>query len=216
MMISIPYGEGKILLHNLPIAFTNFHLLKEDGKKHAEFILSQLNPGIVIWDNFSRIFNFSPDDPGIKYSGETPLAYILSIPALAWAFYILLGSCVIYVVFNAKRKQAPVQVVAPKTNTSLEFVRMVGQLYYKDKDHRALTERMMQQFYTDAYARYHIQDRNPDSFAKKLSVRSGVDIRLITDIIKKYNKLHTQHYEPDDHHVGMFYEAIQEFHQKKQ
>jgi hypothetical protein len=213
VMMEKTINEGKIIFHTLPLAFTNYHLLRNDGRKHAEFVFSNLNIGPIIWDEFSQQFLFETSQS--KYSSETSLSYILSKRSLSWAFYILLGTCLIFVVLHSKRKQAPVPVLAPKTNTSLEFVKMVGQLYFNNRNNREIINRMLQQFHTDNYFRYRIQDHNPETLIPKLSGKSGVDAVSIKKILDLYQYVQQMDSDPDDHMLQAVFEAIHYFNQNR-
>jgi hypothetical protein len=212
-MIEVTSGKGKFLIHFNPIAFGNYHVLRKDGKTHLAKVLSHLNPGKVYWDNFSQNFRYDFSDMG--YSSDTPLSYILSKPSLAWAFYILLASALLFVIFNAKRIQQSIPLIAPKVNSSLEYIRSVGRLYYQHRKNQDLIERMMQQFYSDVYMRYKIQERNKDNFIKKLSIRSGVAPELIEGILNYYDSIEAAIMAPDEKILTQFYQKIQAFNEKR-
>ncbi|MBK6933310.1 MAG: hypothetical protein IPH12_21560 [Saprospirales bacterium] len=50
-----PYGKGRVLLHTTPIAFSNYHLLKQEGRAYTERVLSYLPEGNIYWDACSRV-----------------------------------------------------------------------------------------------------------------------------------------------------------------
>jgi hypothetical protein len=74
-------------------------------------------------------------------AAQTPLRYILSVPAYRWAYYVAIFSILIYVVVYARRQQRIIPIIEPFKNLSLEFARTVGTLYYQQKDHRDLAEK---------------------------------------------------------------------------
>src|SRR5690606_30346951 len=94
--IKIPYRTGYFYLHTQPAAFTNFHLLKKDHYQYAESVLSYVPKGDVFW--------YTKGQNSESISGS-PLRYILSQPALKWALYLSLIGILIFILFNAKRKQ---------------------------------------------------------------------------------------------------------------
>lgn len=211
--IEVNAGKGRFLIHYNPIAFSNLHLLRKDGKTHLAKVLSYLKPGKIYWDNYS--FNFRFDFSGMGYSTDTPLSYILSKPSLAWAFYILLACSLLFVIFNAKRIQQSIPLLPPKVNSSLEYIRSVGRLYFQHRKNQDLIERMMQQFYTDVYMRYKIKERNRENFIKKLSSRSGVEPELIAGILNYYDSIEEAIMAPDEKILTHFYQKIQEFNAKR-
>jgi hypothetical protein len=74
---------------------------------------------------------------------------------------------------------------------------------------------MMQQFYSDVYMRYKIQERNKDNFIKKLSIRSGVAPELIEGILNYYDSIEAAIMAPDEKILTQFYQKIQEFNEKR-
>jgi len=57
---------------------------------------------------------------------RTPLKYILSQESLKWAYYILIVSIIVYIIFQGKRKQRVIPLIPPLKNTTLEFVRIIA------------------------------------------------------------------------------------------
>jgi hypothetical protein len=51
----------------------------------------------------------------------SPMRFILNNPPLRYAWYLLLLGLLIFVLFNAKRKQRIVPVIEPLKNTSLDL-----------------------------------------------------------------------------------------------
>ena len=63
------------------------------------------------------------------------MRYILSQPALKWAWYIFLIGMLDFYIFNAKRKQRIVPIIKPLANTTVDFTKTIGNLYYQEGDH---------------------------------------------------------------------------------
>lgn len=183
--MSVAFGKGQFLLHTTPIAFTNLHLLKKKGLDYASKSFSHLKKGKIYWDE-------RPYNPFANYAGgggdsgpkESPLKYILSQPALAWAWYILLGMAVTYLIFRAKRRQRVIPVLEKNTNTSLEFIGTIGRLFFLQNNHRQLAAQKMRLFliFVREHYRMPTKDLN-EQFAKSLAIRSNVSEDLITKII---------------------------------
>lgn len=180
--IRIPYGKGAVLLHTTPLAFTNFFLKKEDGLDYADKAFAYLNEGPVLWDRYSdydsaslRNWGRRPPRTTRTLNSESPLQYILSQPPLAWAWYIGLGMALLYLLFRAKRRQRIIPILEPNTNTSMEFVATIGQLYFQQNNHRKLAIQKWRLFLAYIRDRYHLPTKDLDEhFIKKLSVRSGI------------------------------------------
>lgn len=183
------YGRGEFLLHTTPLAFTNLFVVEKKGLDYASKSFSHLKTGPIYWDE--RPLDPFGDQAGGGGMGEkqSPLRYILSQPALAWAWYILLGMAVLYLIFRAKRRQRVIPVLEKNTNTSLEFIGTIGRLFFIQNNHRQLAAQKMRLFLIFVRERYHLPTKElNEQFAKGLAIRSDVPEEHITKIVKlNYN-----------------------------
>ncbi|MEO1259188.1 MAG: DUF4350 domain-containing protein [Bacteroidota bacterium] len=174
------YGDGHFYLHTTPLAFTNFHIIKKDGRQYAEKALSHLNKSPVLWDATTRSFEFSGRNRSFN---KSPLKYILSQPPLAWGWYILLGMAVLYLIFRAKRRQRIIPVLEKNENTSLEFINTIGRLYFIQNNHRQLALEKMNLFLGFIREHYKLPTREiNDAFKKQLSLKSEIPLNTIEKI----------------------------------
>lgn len=174
------YGKGKIYLHCQPLAFTNFHLLY-GNYQYASHALSYLPVTNTIWDQY-----YKPD----KILDLSPVRYILSQPALKSAYFMLLATLLIYMVFGSRRVQRIIPVVVPERNTSLDFVVTVGKLYYRSQNHSDLARKKIIYFHDYIRNRYFIQNIGPsDEQVRMLSLRSGVEEEKIRRLLKTVERL---------------------------
>ncbi len=181
--LSVAYGNGEFLLHTTPLAFTNLHLLEKRGLDYASKAFSHLKSGPIYWDE--RPYNPFSDYPNnADNSKESPLRYILSQPALAWAWYILLGMAVFYLIFRAKRRQRVIPVLEKNTNTSLEFIGTIGRLFFIQNNHRQLAAQKMRLFLIFVREHYHLPTKElNEQFVKGLATRSDVPEEHIQKIV---------------------------------
>lgn len=155
----IPFGEGTFLFHTTPMAFTNFALLEEPHFEYAHHVLSYLPEGAIYWDR--RREQRPPLPPRSQsYSARSPLQYVLSQPPLAWAWYLMLALGLLYVLFQAKRRQRIVPVLEKNTNTSLEFVSTIGRLYFMQQNHGQLCRQKTRLFQSFISRRYGLPARS--------------------------------------------------------
>ena len=177
--IRIPYGEGHFYIHNNPRVFTNFYLIDAHKLDYAEKALGHLREGTIYFDDFSTV-NYRNNNSGYGFS-DSPLQFILSQQSLRWAWYLLLILALLYLLFRAKRKQRVIPVLEPNTNTSLEFTKTIGNLYYQQKDHSKLAQQKMKLFL--AHVRMHY--RIPTHEINEQLIRQ---IRLKSELPEKSDK----------------------------
>ena len=181
-LIRVPFGYGCFVLHTQPAAFSNFHLLKGNHHKYAEKVLSTIPEGDIYW----LVSSYGNEN---KISGS-PLRYILSQPALKWALWIGLLTLIIFMIFNAKRKQRIVPEIPPLKNTTVDFAKTIGNLYYQEGNHHTIIEKQIIYFLEHIRNEYHIDTYSLDNvFIEKLHLKTGKpfeDIQKAVDLIKKH------------------------------
>ena len=151
--LRIKYGYGNFFLNTVPLAFTNFHLLNSNNNEYVYKALSHLPVQKTLWDDYYK--------DGNKYKAST-LQYILSQQALKWAYFIILVSAFLYIFFYGRRKQRIIPLIAPLTNTTVEFVETVGNLYYQQKDYKNIAEKKISYFLDYIRNKYFIKTSNFD------------------------------------------------------
>ena len=130
--IKVPYKKGNFYIHLQPNAFTNYQLLKDNHYQYTEKVLSYLPKGNIYW-----LVN---QQEGAVESGST-LRYITSQPALKSAWYLFLIGMVIFMIFNAKRRQRVIPIIKPLPNTTVDFTKTIGNLYYQEGNHQNLIDK---------------------------------------------------------------------------
>ncbi len=178
--IKIPYKGGFFFLHTHPVAFTNYNLLKKDRYQYTENLLSYIPKGDVFW------YTKSPNDENISGS---PLRYILSQPALKWAWYLFLIGMLIFMLFNAKRKQRIVPILQPLSNLTIDFTKTIGNLYYQEGEHKNIIDKKIIYFLERIRTEYLIDTAKlDDEFIKKLHHKTGKDEKDIQELVFLINE----------------------------
>lgn len=164
--VKIAHGKGHVFIHLQPVVFTNYHLLKNNHSKYAAGVLSYLQtPKTVFYD--------SPNKVGANLS-RSPMRFILSKPALRSAWYLALITLILFMIFNAKRRQRIVKVIKPLENSTVEFTKTIGNLYYETKDHNTIIEKKITYFFEHLRRKYFISTEVlDDKFVKNLSLKTN-------------------------------------------
>ncbi|MEM5564331.1 DUF4350 domain-containing protein [Psychroserpens sp. AS72] len=184
--IEVPWGSGYFYLHLQPVAFTNYHMLKKDNHKYASSVMSYLMDDTIFFDSRNK---------SVKELGSSPMRFVLSQPALRWAWYLALITIVLFMIFNAKRRQRIVEIKEPLKNTTVDFTKTIGNLYYETKDHNNLIEKKITYFLEYIRRVYYLDTQILDEkFVKNLSLKSGKDKddvkKLINQIVHLKAKTH--------------------------
>lgn len=219
-----PFGDGRFLLHTTPLVFTNYILLKPESRPYVGGILSHLpDNGTIYWDAASHV----PEQVGRLNNGnsdnnrlpdEHPLTYILQKPALAWAWYLLFGLAILWVIFRGKRRQQVIPILPPNENTSWQFISAIANLHFRERNYRGMARAQMRLFLGWLRERYNIaiplQDPNEaihvkDDFFQKIALLSEIPEEKIKDIFHQYTA--AVRYEPTEAMMINLHTAIESF-----
>jgi hypothetical protein len=185
--IRLGYGNGYIYLHLMPEIFTNYHLLKGKNHQLVASVLSFLqNSRPIYWDTKQ----YSRDE-----KADTPLRVILSYPSLRWAWYFLLIGFLIYLLFNAKRKQRIVPIIVPLQNTTVDFTKTIANLYFQENHFKTVLDKRIVYFLERVRSEFHLDTQLlDDKFIHKLQLKSGRPKNLIEKIVKKISSKRLNRY----------------------
>lgn len=184
-LLGMHIGEGKVILHSTPIAFTNFFTLYQHNYAYIQKILrlSQTPVRKVIWDEY---FLYETDERNTSGGGGA-LSVILKYVNFRWALFVTMALLLIYVLTAVKRKQRLIPVYAKPANDSLAFVKTVSELYYEKGDHKNLAEKLTLYFLDYVRNRYKMSTQTINQeFARSLAVKAAVpeeDTIAIVDFI---------------------------------
>ncbi len=195
VLIRLPHGKGAFIISCAPVAYTNFNILKKGDNYHfAAHSFSKLPIENTIWRSnyvsyeypeYERNANNNSDRPGI-------LSFIHSEPALTWAFYLALGTILLFMIVAIKRKQRIIPIQSPPSNSTLEFVNTIGQLYLQRGNHKNIAEKMITYFLEYIRSKYYINTNVVNhEFIERLSVKSGVSHKEINEIFNLCNYIQT-------------------------
>ncbi len=221
-----PFGNGQFLFHTNPIVFTNYSLLRPETQSYVEGVLSWLPEGDIYWDAVSRVSEAVArrrNSSGRPRSPEEehPLTYILQQPALAWAWYLLAGMAVIWLVFRARRRQRIIPVLAKNENSSYEFISTIANLHFREKNYQGLCIQGMKLFLAQVRERYGLivpvdtktnLPKVDDDYFRRLSTVSEVSESSIRDIFTQHSA--TVRYQPTQEMMVNLHVAMEAFWKK--
>jgi hypothetical protein len=190
--IQVNFGKGTFFLNTVPMAFTNFHMVKNDNSDYVFKALSYLPEQPIFWDEYVNVMSIgksarstskSREAKGEEDTEESPFKFIVSQPALKWAYFITLSALLIYLIFEGKRRQRIIPIMETPKNTSLQFVETIGSLYYHQKDHKAIAEKKITHLLAYIRTKFYLKTTEIDQeFRSDLSNKSGISPREINDL----------------------------------
>lgn len=178
--IKINHGKGSLYLSTIPMAFTNNYLLTSENHKTVAGLLSYLPERDLFWTEYYQL--------GRMESGS-PLRFIFKTPALRWAYYVALITTLVFLLFETKRRQRIIPIVKPYPNASLEFVVVIGNLYFQNNDHKKIGDKRITFFLEQIRQKYFIKKiEYADTFYEMLAAKSGNDLKKVADVFNTIEK----------------------------
>jgi hypothetical protein len=157
-------------------------MLRGERSEYAAEVFSYMEDADILWDNhrIGRRQNSTPKNGGFFDA----LSFILKHQSLRWAFYLLLVSGILFLIFNSKRKQKAVPVLLPYTNYTLDFAKTLSELYRYNSDHTAMVKYKINFFLEQIKTRYNITSKDTEKdFSELLSAKSGVNLNLCEKLV---------------------------------
>lgn len=201
------FGKGNLLVCANPELFTNYSLLTSAGADYSAKALSYL-PATknIYWDQYQN-HDIAGD--------ESPMRVFLNNTNLQWAYYLSLCALVIFVLFEIKRRQRIIPVIDPLKNTTLDFVNVVGQVYYEKRDNANIAHKKILYLLTYLREQYRLQTNTINNdFAATLAHKTGVDISIAQQLVEQINLMSRQSHVSDkqlidlNHLIEKFYKQI--------
>ncbi|AUC84267.1 hypothetical protein CW731_02660 [Polaribacter sp. ALD11] len=187
--IKIYHGKGAFYLHTNPVVFTNYYLLN-NKVEYVENLLSYLSKDAILWDVHLKTSRYSDADE----KKPSIFKFFLKHKTLTWFLVVSLAGLLLFMLFNARRKQRAIPVIAPLKNTTVAFTQTISNLYLSEGDHKNLVDKKIAFFLEKVRSKYLIETSNLSAgFIEKLAAKSGNEIQktkyLIHTIITLNKKL---------------------------
>ncbi|GAA0728990.1 DUF4350 domain-containing protein [Aquimarina litoralis] len=188
--IEISEGNGKLYLSTLPEAFSNYYMLT-DNAHYTAALISFLETKTFYWDDYIK--------SGRKVI-ESPMRFVLNQVPLRWAYYLLILGVLIFILFRGKREQRIIPVIKPLENTSVEFTKTIGDLYFQHKDYSNIIAQKITYFLEKIRSKFYIDTNKLDNdFIHRLAIKSNKSKDETKELIDYINSLRnrTLHNEGD-------------------
>ena len=164
ILIRRKVGQGYLLLCSTPLLFSNYGLLHDP--EFAELALSQLDDRSMYYTQYYHLG---------RQESTTPFRYILTQQALTWALYLTLATLAGFLIINSRRKQRPIPVIVPPENTTVNFVKTTGALFYREKHHVKAARKLASYFLLDLQKRYFVKPGFTEKYYQFIASKTGLE-----------------------------------------
>ncbi|MGY4383621.1 hypothetical protein ACVWYN_000640 [Pedobacter sp. UYP24] len=202
------FGKGNLYLLPNPQLLANYSLINLRGAEYAAKTLSYLNKSkLLIWDESNTRGNI--DDASI-------LRVLFNHPPLKWAYLIALISLLIFVGFEIKRRQRIIPVIEPLLNSSVDFVKVMGKVYYQQRDNNDLAKKKISYWLEFIRSNYRLKTNELNTeFLNNLIHKSGGDEETIAALIATINQINGG-VKVDDNQLISLNKLIEKFYKQVQ
>ncbi|MFW0714916.1 DUF4350 domain-containing protein [Pedobacter sp. N23S346] len=206
--IKYDFGQGSLYLIAEPGFYTNFVLLDKYGAEYAGKTLSYLqNSKTIILDEY-----FSAQ----KNETTDVLRVFFAHPELKWAYYLTIFSLIIFVLFEIKRKQRIIPIIDPMTNASVEFVNVVGSVYYHERNNQDIAMKKINYFLEHLRSRYYLKTNEIDpNFSQLLMEKTGINEPSAKTLTRYFMQIPTMA-SVSDHELIILNDSIEQFYKNTQ
>ncbi len=179
--IKVKEGNGTLYFNTLPQAFSNYYILN-GNQRYAATCISFINSSqTYYWDDYLK--------DGRKVI-DSPMRFVLNQTALRWAYYLAIIGIILFIIFTGKREQRIIPIIKPLENTSIEFTKTIGNLYFQHKDYSDIVCKKIIYFLEKIRSTHYIDTNILDTvFIEKLAVKTNHSIEETKDLINYINTL---------------------------
>jgi hypothetical protein len=158
-------GKGNLFLCSIPQIFTNYQLLW-GNQAMISGVLAYFPQEKTIWDEYYK---------SGRAEQNSPFRFILSRKSLRMALYLAIFTIILYVVFEGRRKQRIIPIITPLSNRTLEFVEVIGRLYFQHQDHKNLAQKKINHFWDYLRTHHYIRAGEiNEEILEKLAHKTGM------------------------------------------
>ncbi len=176
--IKVNYGKGQFYFLSEPLLLTNYYLKEKKNQKAIEGLFSYLPKRKTIW--FQSELTKKGND----------MSFILRHSSLRSAWYLSAITLLLFVFFNAKRRQRIIPIITPKPNKSVEFIKNIGNLYLQEGSAHDMAQKKVQYFLNKIRNELYLStDHLDDEFAKKLQQKTSKPIEDVERALKLINNV---------------------------
>ena len=182
--VKYQFGKGALYILPNPKMLTNYSLLKNEGADYASKALSYLPvaKNLILDEYFTKPSSES----------QSVLRVLFKYDQLKWAYYITIFSLIAFVLFEVKRRQRVIPVINRLKNTTVEFVEVVGSVYYQQRNNSDIAAKKVTYLLEYIRTKYRLKTTELDlEFKTALINISGAEADLVDELLQEITYLKT-------------------------
>jgi hypothetical protein len=188
----LPYAEqagdkNNIYLHLRPDLFSNVASFADFYPLHFNYVTDEIfkNKIYLVQYTHSR-------DKGLGILG-----IIMTNKYLKSAYYLMLFTVLIFLIFGSKRWMRPIPVVSEKENTSIQHVETMARLYELQNDNPHLVKKMRDNFYHTVQNTLYIHPKE-ENYGAIIAKKGQLDLEIVNRVLYQFDQIITQNACSDD------------------
>ncbi len=161
--------SGSVIICSSPYFFTNYFLLHDHYAKITNYLLTGIQSEEVYFASRYLI----PEK-----QNDSIFKHIFEVPALKYIFCLLLVLSAAFMLFSSKRRQRIIPVIEPLKNNTLEFIKLIGRIYFLKKNHSDLCIKKFH-YLKDYLSRTHqinFNTTDQEHIYNVIATKTGIDI----------------------------------------
>lgn len=193
--VSVREGKGELVYLCTPRLMTNYGVLDPVGGQLALRLMNRLSDRAVV-----RTASYATGEALERYN-RAPTHYFLSHPPLRTALQVAIVGVLVFMAFHARRRQRVIPLLKPARNHSLEFVQLIGSLYFQHHDNADLLRKKFQLWAETL--RHHLgidvteADADHDN-ARLIATRTGRNHTGVANLLRTLHQLGDTGWEVSD------------------
>lgn len=178
VLISKPWGKGKLILCTMPLLFTNYGIVSNEH--FAEYTLNLLSTDKIHLTQFYQMG---------KVQNSSPFRYILTQESLRWALYLSIFLILIFLIVGSQRKQKSIPVIPPLENTTVSFIKTMGALFYRERNFKLAAEKLIISFFSDLQKRHFLGPDFSETYYAFIASKTATDRSLVIKIFERLQNI---------------------------
>lgn len=198
--VSFPIGKGELILVSAPLLLTNYMMVSSDGSQFIARLMDRVkNRPVIRTESYMKI---------TATEQQSPFYVLLKEPSLRWALYLTMLTILLFCFVSARRRQRVIPVVMPPENRNIEFVRLVGTLYWQHHDNAGLLAKKLA-FTTDELRRQAGIDINSgDEAIAQLAAQTGRNAEELRLLLQNIRQATSGNYDVSDEELKVFIDEL--------